>query len=518
MPPRLKAPTPKPTAEVSPAQIAVSSPAALAQMVIIDGPDGPCPFDPWDHQREFWKAIRVARRVIILKARQLGMTWAIALYALWYVMAHPGRTCLVLSKGEREARLILRRVKRMYDSLPNVVKLAFAKGEDSSERFGIKHPEGDSAIVSLPGTGGRSETAHLLLLDEGAHWENTEERLAAVLPTAADAGTVALVSTANGEGDPFEVIWAEAPENGWTPIFIKATARPGRTEAWVEVTRATLKELGPQEYPMTPEEAFLSSGRSAFDLKDLKDIRECCEDPGWKGEFQTVDKKIKAVTVPDGGWWVWEWPVRGRNYLISADVCGGQGGSDFSVAYVFDLESWDMVAAYKGRPEPDVFARMLMRAGFIYTGPAGPALLAWESNNHGAAVTAIVRGAPGKRGYPRLYQREVFDTRERKARTELGWRTDTKTRHQLVSAAQAAIRERTVWIRDVRLPLEARRFIWRETLSGGRYEAAEGAHDDHVVAFGIGCAVLANAVRAQPPPPPAPRPRRRPVVSSLTGY
>ncbi len=500
----------------------MSSPAALAQMTTIDGPDGPCIFDPWPHQRELWRAMRFERFTIALKARQLGVSQGMALFAEWYVMAFAGRTCLILSKGEREAKVLLRRINRMYRSLPQTVKSAFPVTENSAERFTIGHPDGNSTIVSLPGSGGRSETAHLLILDEGAHWEDASERLAAVLPTAADSGNVVMASTANGEGDPFEVTWAEAPENGWHPMFIKATARPGRTEAWVEVQRANLKEMGPQEYPMTPEEAFLSSGRSAFDLKDLKAIRESCDDPGWSGYFQTVGKKIKTVAAPrsdkDAQWWVWSWPQPGRNYLISADVCGGQGGSDFSVAYCFDLESWDMVASFKGRPEPDVFARDLMRAGYIYTGPAGPALLAWESNNHGAGVTAVLRGQPGQRGYPRLYQREVFDTRERKTRTELGWRTDSKTRHQLVSAAQAAVRERTIWIRDVRLPLEMRRFIWRETKSGGRYEAAEGAHDDMTITFGIGAALLSNAVRAQPLPPSSYQPPRRPLVSSITGY
>lgn len=488
-------------------------------MVTIDGDDGPVPFDLYPYQRELLGIMRAERMVIILKARQIGTTTLLGLYALWFILAHQARTVLILSRGEREASVMLNRIKSMYRSMPNVLKQAFPKQTDSAERFSVYHPEGASVIVSLPGTGGRSETSHLLLLDEGAHWENASERLAAVLPTAADSGRTVMASTANGEGDPFERTYNEAPFNGWHPVFFDAKARPSRTDAWVETVRAGLKELGPQEYPMTPEEAFLSSGRSAFDLKDLRAIRETCEEPPWQGQFQTVGREIKAVRAKGGQWSVWEWPRRGRNYLISADVCGGQGGSDYSVAYVLDALSWDMVAKFKGRPEPDVFARDLMRAGYLYAGPAGPALLAWEVNNHGAGVTAILKGKPGQRPYPRLYQREVFDQRQRKHRMELGWLTDSKSRFRLVSALQEMVRERTCWIRDTEWTIEARRFVWRETKTGGRFEAAEGEHDDCVLALGIGISVLAHstAARVLEPEPVVASPRR-PRVSSLTGY
>lgn len=503
---------------MAPAQIVAASPIALSHLVTIDGDEGPTTFDLFPYQRELLGIMRANRRVIILKARQIGTTTLLGLYALWFIFAHASRTVLILSRGEREASVMLTRIKRMYSSLPSIIQGAYPVEANSSERFSVYHPEGSSVIVSLPGTGGRSETSHLLLLDEGAHWENASERLAAVLPTAADSGSVVMASTANGEGDPFERTYNEAPLNGWTPVFFDAKARPTRSDSWVETMRAGLKELGPQEYPMNPEEAFLSSGRSAFDLKDLKDIRDCCDDPPWRGQFQTVGQEVKAVRAKDGQWSVWEWPRRGRNYLISADVCGGQGGSDFSVAYVLDVDSWDMIAKFKGRPEPDVFARELARAGYIYSGPAGPALLAWEVNGHGAGVTAILKGRPGQRPYPRLYQREVFDQRQRKTRMELGWLTDSKSRFRLVSALQEMVRERTCWIRDAEWPLEARRFVWRETKTGGRFEAAEGEHDDHVMALGLGIAILGHSIMAKPPEPSAPLPPRRPRVSSITGY
>ena len=66
----------------------------------------PVPFELWDHQREIVQAALTKRRIIVLKARQLGVTWVMALFALWYAFAHPNSETVIVSIGEREARIV----------------------------------------------------------------------------------------------------------------------------------------------------------------------------------------------------------------------------------------------------------------------------------------------------------------------------------------------------------------------------------------------------------------------------
>lgn len=469
-------------------------PEFLAPLCSIDGPGGPEQYRLWPLQLRVLDAVLGSRKTIVLKARQLGVTWVLALYALWFVLTHPAQTVLVLSIGEREAKVVLRRVRRLYASLPGWLREMYPAVTDTTERFEIGHPEGPAAIVSLPSSGGRSETAHVLILDEGAHWEHTDERLAAVLPTAADAGRVVIASTANGAYGEFHRLWTEAMD--WERVFIGADERPGRDADWIARERDSMGDLGPQELPLSPEEAFLASGRCAFDLPSLMLIAEhSCEPPKLTGAI-TQDVANVYFEPGQGDWQVWEAPAKGRGYVISADTTGGHGHSDFAHAVILDAISRDEVASLNARLEPSVFARELWKAGHLYAGPTGPALLVPESNNHGQAVVALL----AEWGYPAIWEQEQYDQRLRRETRRLGWRTDVQSRNFAIASLQQGITEGTLGIRDAQAVREMTQFVWRETSAGnGRYEAAEGQHDDRVMAWAIAAAVLTHSARTEGP-------------------
>ena len=208
---------------------ALLAPEALDRLVWIETTSGPVPFSPWDYQVELWRRMRQERRLIVLKGRQLGASQAVALYALWHALAHPGSTTLILSVGEREARELLRRISRVYDSLPKELK-RWWRGTFRSEDATIRTQAGSSQIISVPsgGTAGRGFTVSLLIGDEAAFWPDSDSKLAAVLPGMADTGRVVLISTANGMSGRYHDIWMNAPDLGWDRYFIRADARPGR--------------------------------------------------------------------------------------------------------------------------------------------------------------------------------------------------------------------------------------------------------------------------------------------------
>jgi hypothetical protein len=472
---------------------ALMAPEVMARLLMLDTAQGPQRAILWPHQERLFLQMRESRRLIVLKARQLGVTWAMAIYALWYALAHPGTTTMILSIGEREAREVLRRIGRLHESLDPQLR-RWWKGRFTSEEATLRSEAGASQIISIPSgsTAGRGYTVSLLIGDEAAHWPESDQKLAAVLPTMADSGAVVLISTANGMSGRFYDIWADAPGNGWDTLFFRADDRPGRNKEWLESERSALGDLGAQEYPLDAEEAFISSGASVFDYDAIETLRSLSvEDPKWRGHITEDKTGVHAQAHEGGPWKVWEWPRPGRTYMLAADACAGKASGDYAHAVVVDTASWDQVACYHAKTEPHQFARELRNAGWLWqSSPEMPALLAPEANNHGAGVIAMLR----EWGYPRIYRHSRFDGQTVTESGGLGFFTSLKTKPIAISALQQAIREQAVGIRDGEALSEFTKFILTDT---GKMQAAPGAHDDRVMTWAIAVTVLTHTAQAR---------------------
>ena len=74
------------------------------------------PFNLWEDQRKALRQFRDNKLNVILKARQLGITWLVLHYALWK-MINPGRTVIGLSRTEDEAQELVRRMSVILDNM-----------------------------------------------------------------------------------------------------------------------------------------------------------------------------------------------------------------------------------------------------------------------------------------------------------------------------------------------------------------------------------------------------------------
>ena len=57
-------------------------------------------------------------KLVVLKARQLGISWLSLAYALWLMLFRAPSTVLLFSLREAEAKELLWRLRGMYDRLP----------------------------------------------------------------------------------------------------------------------------------------------------------------------------------------------------------------------------------------------------------------------------------------------------------------------------------------------------------------------------------------------------------------
>ena len=467
---------------------AMSDPEALAAFCEIDTANGTVPFTFWPHQRDLVRLMRDNRRVICLKARQLGVSEVACIYSLWYALAHPGTLTLIISIGDREAQELLRRIKVMYQSIPPQFRKVW-RTHLTKHEYQFRSAAGESRILSIPSgdSAGRGLQASLVILDEAAFYERSDQRLAALLPTFADSGQVCMISTANGMTGRFFSTWQEADDIGWARFFSGALDRPGRDEAWVAEQRKSLGDLGPQEYPLSSEESFLSTSRNVFDPADVLALKELvAEAAPWTGDIYDDASGVHCRPSEAGGWKIWEWPIAGREYMVTGDPSGGVGSSDYSAAAIYDIKGWTQVAAYHGRPDPSEFARIMRNAGWLYqTNAEEPALLVHEGNNHGQALSALFRDW----SYPKVFRHRRFDLDSERESQALGWFTTAKSKPIMISSLQQAIREQTMAIRDTRFYSEAGTYLVDDK---GRMEAAHNHHDDVLMSHAIAAAVLSH--------------------------
>jgi len=147
---------------------------------------------------------------IIMKARQLGLSWIIALEGLIYSLIKPYETTLFVSSGEEAAKRVLQYVYSFIHGMPVQPKLLT---QSLTECRFVNH----SRIVSLPNNSRtvRGYRAHRVYCDEFASLMNDEEILAAIQPSISRGGTMTILSTPRGRANRFWDIWDD-PSMGYS--------------------------------------------------------------------------------------------------------------------------------------------------------------------------------------------------------------------------------------------------------------------------------------------------------------
>lgn len=164
------------------------------------------PFIPNAHQIEFLSAIHT--RNIILKARQLGFTTAVAIYFLDCALFRENVRAGILAQAEDVAKTIFRdKVKFAYDNLPEMLRQAMPLDRDSQSELLFSHNNSSLRV----GTSMRSGTLQYLLVSEfgkiGAKFpDRAKEVVTGSIPAVPSNGVVVIESTAEGqEGEFFKM-------------------------------------------------------------------------------------------------------------------------------------------------------------------------------------------------------------------------------------------------------------------------------------------------------------------------
>lgn len=441
-------------------------------------------------------------RVIILKARQQGLSTYVGGYLYHQASQRPAQKALVVSHLADSTRALFDLTRRYHEHCPDILK----PHTKYSSRRELSFDVLDSSYVVATAGGdsvGRGETLTQVHASELAFWPKSTAQdiwtgLTQAVPNT--PGTSIFVeSTANGITGVFYDLWqgAVAGENGFVPVFIPWFADPtyretapanfeltpeeeGLVEAYgldndqLQFRRMKIAQNGLDgfnvEYPDRPESAFLNTGRPVFNpeqlIKMLDDAKDPIERLALEGDEFVHNRRGELTTyIPHNP---------GGRYVVGADPAMGIASGDFSVAQVLD-EKKRLVATWRGRVHPDHFASVLYALGDYYN----EAHIIVENNSHGILTcTRLIKDL----AYSNAYLETQVDKITERETVKLGFTTTAKTKPLIIDQLRAAMREGELEIHDKTTLREMMTYIVTES---GSMEAEAGCHDDTVMALAL---------------------------------
>ncbi len=447
------------------------------------------PFPWFPHLRELaadFQKLPLLKRLLILKSRQMLLSWLLAGYATWRTLFHNGNRVLYLTIKEADAFKVKARVDHILANLPDLVRVLL--DQRTIDNTGEIEFRGGSSMIFLPSSQnpGRSMTATDAILDEHAFHPFDAKMYAAIKPTVSGGGNIISNSTPNGVGNLFHGLASAAKKGpgaaGWNGFHYREVhwqSHPDRDEAWfLETTMDLTPRMVAQEYLLD----FTQSGAVVFDAKFLE-LRT-------KPMVDVADLPVERIELPNG---TAKYRLRGKMpkavaeavrlaykakiespFYIGGDVGEGLSGEDPSAATVIEARTGRQVATIGGSWRPDIFAGKVAELATIF-----PGIIGIEKNGPGGmALLELERlGFSG-----RLYRHREWDERGRK-KTRLGWVTSTKSKPIMVDELEVAIRKRDLLLSDQTTLDEARVMTYNE--GAGHSGAPAGYHDDHVMALAV---------------------------------
>ena len=342
---------------------------------------------------------------------------------------------------------------------------------------------------------------------------------------------IALESTARGVGNEFHQRWIEAEEAskrgdsyGFIPFFIPWFEEPQYTlahylplgelddeETWLKAELSVRDDqlawrryvgipvvcggdldLFHQEYPATPKQAFLSTGRPFFDLEVIDErLEEITWAPKFTGRIGIDHESQKVVCTPlhKGPLRIWVPPRPDTDYLLVCDPSEGHAHGDPQSIYVTPRDHLEIVAAWHGSVPREDLGDVLFQLGWLY---AEAMIVVEMSGGWGHTPIALLR----KRGYTRIYRRRPVSKKKTRASDLLGWDTTQTLRPLALDKLSEALRYGEMVVNDRELLEECFHFVYDEA---GKPAAEVGHHDDRVLTAAIMCHTWQTTAQAHHP-------------------
>lgn len=476
-------------------------------------------------------------RYVTLKARKWGLSTLWLGYGIEAATRCPGTNCVIIADQASDANALLETGRIMVQSLPFALPLKYSNrsviyfDKPIYSRVDIETAQNDDPC--------RGRTVRFIHCTEPQLYKDPEKKAIAFEQAVSDQPGTVISYEGTGYGinwwhDFYMKVWnGEMP--AWHAFFFpwwydkgfdyNKPLRKGEGAALLseldDEERELLRigvdagqlawrrdkirnsfrgnlDLFHQEFPSTPREAFLASGRPAFVsghvYRTLARAREPLERLRVATKVSDDTLEVSWLEDPEGECTIWSKPVRDARYIIGIDTGNGVAGGDPSAAIVIDARSCEQVARLYADPgpkgkrvvHPKEFGHKCVALAKLYNN----ALFMPEIEGPGSAVLNAARDVK----YNNIGRRESFDKAGRISIEKLGWSTNSVSRGAMFNEVREhlALNDDGGQFHDRDLALEMLSMVVDEDM---REDHPPGGHDDLVVAWAIALVTRRTALR-----------------------
>lgn len=456
-------------------------------------------------------------RIIVLKSRQLGFSTLVESFLFALVHNRSNKNAVIIAHTADSSDKLFRMSHRYYENLDPSKTRELVGERPTKKCLQYVPPHGSRFDVLTAGGGevGRGGTVQYNHFSEVAFWPQDEKVWSAVepsvpKPTETHDSMIIVESTANGPQGIFYNLWQQAikiqttkdirkiftdydTNDGWIGIFESwrddpASVLPLNPDEeftldpkerdfnlrWGPFTREQMKwartirnnsclgswERFHQEYPVSPDLAFLYSGYPVFDQEVIdKQLKESYSiKPVFFGEIHFDTEVINCVPVLietlNGYLYIYEQPNPENSYVLASDVSEGIG-ADFSEAMVLSTHPDGSVhlAAhiFSNMMNPMFFAtRVYLLGAYYYWCPVSV-----ERNSVGmATLETLNSGHPDYHQmaqYPSLYMHTTVDRQTQEVVQRFGFQTSDSSKSTAIACLQESIHSGKLRIPSTRI-------------------------------------------------------------------
>lgn len=482
-------------------------------------------------KKEYLERKRLQLKFLVLKGRQAGFTTCITAYQLACTITHNNFEGFTAADEDANTTAIFEnKGKHVYSLLPDKIKPTEKYNNRRQLLFDTLNSSWEVKTASK--NMGRSRTINFMHGSEAAFWKDGISGVQAGLGEALTKDAIQILeSTANGYNEYKDLwdsgTWENCFYEWWrTPEYrfdfeneskkneFKQIINKGKDWihercrwlvndkklAWEQIywyhnkfMGYIVKDLIQQEYPCSPDEAFLASGSCIFNKEKIiqrKDFlkKYFIENPPRIGEFiikwnnpDIMDYPLTYIWSdnPKGCIKIYKDVEVGNPYTIGGDTKGE--GSDWFAATVRNNSNGVRCASLhmqglKSKP----YAAQVWALGMYFN----EALIGIEVNFNTYPIELLSDWT-----YPRQYMREKTDTFTKEVKKQFGWKTDGNTRPLIIEREITTVEESIDCFYDIETLNEMLTFVKDKE---GRYDAETGKHDDLLLSD-----MIADAIGSQ---------------------
>ena len=454
--------------------------------------------------------------LLVLKGRQQGFTTLVTAYQLSCSILNKNFQGYTLAdKSDNAEAIFQNKAKFPYGQLPEVLKPT--EKFNNRKQLLFEKINSSWAVDTATKDVGRSRTVNFFHGSECAFWKDGIAPIQGALGEAFTKNCIKIYeSTANGYND-YQKMWDSGvhincfyewwktkeyrinfmdndakdkflafidTKHDWICDRLRWLRDEKNLDAeqlfwyWNKYDKYLDKDLIKQEYPCTPNEAFLLSGKNVFDTQILLSRLEQIEKPIKTGYFIYDYDGLKISNIRwqndrNGYIKLYKLPNTPQvtKYCIGGDTAGE--GSDYFIGQVLDARTGEQVAVLKHQFDADQYTKQMYCLGMYYK----EALIGIEANFDSFPILELQR-----LGYQKQYVREATDTYTGKTEKRFGFKTTSLTRPTVISRLIEIVREHCNLINDKDTLEELLTIVRNEK---GRIEAPQGGHDDQMMGLAI---------------------------------